>query len=81
MKNPLRDRIEELLEANYPDTMTNANLARELGAPEPSVRRATRELTNAARIVEQGGGYGNIPVRYIAVEPVMPTSQGTAASI
>lgn len=80
MKTPLRDRVEEMLEAEYPDTLTNFQLAWELGAPEASVRRATRELTESARIVEMGGGYGNVPVRYAAVEPILPTSQGTAAS-
>lgn len=79
MKIPLRDRVEEMLEAEYPDTLTNFQLAWGLGAPEASIRRATRELMESARIVEMSGGYSNIPIRYAAVEPILPTSQGTAA--
>lgn len=62
----LRDRILEALVAEYPETLTNNQLAHRLDANEPSVRRVTNQLANAGEIQDYKGGYAGLPIEWRA---------------
>ena len=65
----LKQRIREAIQAEYPETLTNNQLAHRLDANEPSVRRATLELLKAGEIHDYAGGYANVPIQWRAFEP------------
>jgi hypothetical protein len=48
--NTVKSRITDVLTTEYPNALTNGQLAARVDAPEPSVRRATKQLEDAGEI-------------------------------
>lgn len=71
MSSTLRDRVLTFLSANYDQTFTNKEIAERIGAPEPSVRRATKALNLDAQIITTDF---SLPFRVQAVPVVPPSS-------
>lgn len=63
----VKQQIVDFLETNRPEQYTNSQLSRELAIPEPSVRRATKELDRSMRIQYAGtASYSTGAVKYEA---------------
>lgn len=76
----LRQRVKEAIINEYPETLTNQQLAYRLGENEPSVRRVTLALSNSGHILETSGGYAGLPIQWRAIAAdVVDTADITAA--
>lgn len=61
-KQTIRRQVLDALEAEFPYTLTNQQLATRLGLNEPSVRVVTKQFADEGLIYAASGGYSNIAI-------------------
>ena len=74
MKQTLREQVLQVLTYEYPEHLSNEQIAHRLDAHAASVRRVTRLLREEGLIMDIDGGYANIPLTYQLRRPITAAS-------